>query len=107
MFSITNLRLIFVAALCGMSLVQCRTVQPTTYTIDPSLTPSAQSLPGLDGGPPRPVAVIAGPTGKRTEIVVNEIILHPRSRQQLDEFLAKYGATIVRDGTPFVVDPPA
>ena len=107
MSSIANLRRIVVVAFCGSLLLQCRTVQPTTYTIDPSLAPPVASLPGLDGGPPRPVAVIAGPTGKRTEIVANEIILHPRSQQELNDFLAKYGATVVRDGTPFIVDPPA
>jgi hypothetical protein len=88
-------------------LLQCRTIQQTSYTIDPSLKPADLWLPGLDGGPPRPIAAIAGPTGRKTEIATNEVILHPRSQQELDAFLTKYGGTILRDGTPFVFTPPA
>ena len=96
----------WIVALACFFALQCRTAQLTTYTIDQSLTPSVPSLEGLDGGSPRPLAVIAGPTGKRTEIVANEVILHPRSQQELDDFRAKYGAIIVRDGSPLIIDPP-
>jgi hypothetical protein len=88
-------------------LLQCRTIQQTSYSVDPSLQPADQWLPGLDGGPPRPIAAIAGPTGRKTEIAANEVILHPRSQQELDAFVAKYDGTILRDGKPFVFAAPA
>jgi hypothetical protein len=41
------------------------------------------------------------------ELVADEILLHPQSPQALNDFLAKYGGTVLRDGTPFVLTPPS
>jgi hypothetical protein len=72
---------------------------PVTYVIDPSLTPSQTELVGLDGGPPRPIAVVVG-SGGRDEFVVNEVTFHPNDEADLNAFLAQYGGTVLRDGTP-------
>lgn len=78
---------------------------PATFKIDPKLSNVRETLPGLDGGAPRAIAVLAGPTGRLTEVVANEVLFHPRSDKELDAFLARYGGTILRDGMPIVTQP--
>ena len=75
-----------------------------SYTFDESIVPSQTDLPGLSGGPPRPVGVIVGPDGTRDEFVVNEVVFHPTSRDDLAAFLAKYGGTVLRDGKPRMLE---
>ena len=82
---------------------RCRDVE---FTIDPALEPSRDALPGLDGGPPRPVAAAAGARGHPMEFVENEIIVHSRNAAELQSLLERYGGTIVRDGAPFPGDVP-
>lgn len=55
-------------------------------------------LVGLDGGRQRPVGAVRGPDGSIDELVWNEIILRPASRQELEEFLTRYNGVVVRDG---------
>ena len=71
---------------------------PATYQIDASVGPDMPTLPGLDGGPARPLAAVEAPDGTRDEFVADEIILKPGSQAELDAFLAKYDGTVVRDG---------
>jgi hypothetical protein len=64
---------------------------PFTFRIDPNIQPSERTLPGLNGGPPRPVGVTIGPDGNREEFVVNEVALDPSSEADLHSFLTEYG----------------
>ena len=64
--------------------------------IDPSIEPSTSSLDGIAGGPPRPVAVLVGPDGRRDEFVENEIDLKPGGAADLAGFLAQYGGSVLR-----------
>jgi hypothetical protein len=73
------------------------------YEIDESIRPSQTNLSGLDHGPARPVGVLVGSDGKRMEFVANEIILHPANQSELQEFIAKYGAIVLRDGAPLLI----
>jgi len=75
-----------------------------SYVIDVSIVPSLPALPGLSGGPPRPVGVILSPDGEPEEFLVNEVIFHPDSEADLDAFLVRYGGTVLRDGTPRLID---
>src|SRR5437867_4192302 len=68
--------------------------------IDAGLAPALKSLEGLDHGPARPVGAVVRADGSRVEFVSNEIILHAQTQAELDAFLARYGATVLRDGTP-------
>ncbi|WP_181258943.1 S8 family serine peptidase [Nitrosospira multiformis] len=77
--------------------------EPYRYLVDPSIVPSQSELPGLNGGPPRKVAVLVGPTGRKDEFVVNEVIYRPRNPQELQSFLTAYGGTVLRDGKPFLL----
>lgn len=73
------------------------------FEIDGTIHPSQTKLAGLDHGPSRPVGVMVGPDGKRLEFVSNEIILHPSSQEELQNFINTYGATVLRDGTPLLI----
>ena len=70
-------------------------------SIDPTI-PHTQTIAGLDHGPPRPVAAMIGPEGPTLEFVSNEIVLHPANDQELQDFIARYHATVLRDGMPFL-----
>jgi Subtilase family len=73
------------------------------YGIDPAVTPTQAELPGLDGGPPRKVGVVVGPDGRRDEFVANEVVFRPKSEEDLNAFLARYGGTVLRDGKPVLL----
>lgn len=72
----------------------------SSHSIDTTIVPSLPSLPGLSGGPPRPVGVAVGPNGQPEEFVVNEVVFQPKSAEDLNDFLAKYNGTVLRDGRP-------
>ena len=67
--------------------------------IDPSIEPSVPTVESMDGGPPLPVEVAVDPNGVRIEFVANEVIYKPEGEADLQAFLAKYGGTVIRDGT--------
>lgn len=71
-----------------------------SIVIDESIVPSVSELPGLNGGPPRPVGVAVEPDGKRTEFVENEVTFVARSEQDLNYFLAEYDGVVLRGGAP-------
>lgn len=77
--------------------------EPFVYSIDPAVQPSRPSLPGLDGGPPRPVGVVVGPDGQRDEFVANEVVLRPHSPAASQAFLDRYGGVVLRDGRPLLL----
>ncbi len=87
----------------GACVTTPRESERFTYVIDGAVQPSQAELPGLDGGPPRPVGAVIGPDGTREEFVINEVVFHPESPDELDAFLAKYGGTVLRDGSPFLI----
>ncbi|MEX0682619.1 MAG: S8 family serine peptidase [Dehalococcoidia bacterium] len=70
-----------------------------TTGIDPGLEPGQDSLPGLSGGPPRPVASSIGPDGVQVDYVANEVVIKPGSAEALQAFLDEYNGTVLRDGT--------
>jgi len=76
----------------------------TSYTVDDSIQPSVEELPGLDGGPPRPVGVAVDPHGRVEEFVLNEVVFKPKSQNELNSFLDKYNGTVLRDGTALLTD---
>lgn len=78
-----------------------------SYEIDTGASPGEEFLPGIADGPPRKVAAVVGPEGDHEEFVEDEVILHPSSNDQLNDFLERYGGTIVRDGMPRSEDPEA
>lgn len=75
-----------------------------SYVIDEGVKPSQPYLEGLDGGRARVLAVIVGPSGSRNEFVADEVVFHPKDSGELNAFLAKYGGTVLRDGTPVMIE---
>lgn len=71
-----------------------------SYAIDTGIEPQVAILPGLKGGPERPVGVAIGPEGVPESFVLNEVIFRPESQEDLEAFLIKYDGIVLRDGTP-------
>jgi hypothetical protein len=72
----------------------------SSFTVDPGLAPSVETIPGLDGGADRPMALVVGPSGDVEEFVGDELVLHPPSQDALDDFLDRYGGVLLRDSSP-------
>jgi hypothetical protein len=72
--------------------------RPVTITIDPQLQPSVPALPGLRGGPPRPVGALVQADGPQIEFVANEVRLKPQNEADLQAFLTTYNGTVIHDG---------
>jgi len=77
-------------------------VKGAQVSIDPTIPRTQTEIAGLDHGPPRPVAAMIGLEGPTLEFVSNEIVLHPANEQELQDFIARYHATVLRDGMPLV-----
>ena len=73
-------------------------VEGASFVIDPKVRPVYEELPGLDGGPPRPVGAAMGPDGRIDSYVLNEIVFDPEDDDDLEDFLDEYGGTVMRDG---------
>jgi hypothetical protein len=74
-----------------------------SYGVSSAVKPSRAELPGLSGGPPRPVAAVIAPNGRRQEFVANEVIFRAKSPEDLQAFLAQYGGTVLRDGSLLLI----
>ena len=68
---------------------------PYPNMIDAAIAPSQPELPGLNGGPPRQVAALIWPTGRKSEFVVNEAMYHAKNAEDLQEFLDTYDGTVL------------
>ncbi|WP_162899020.1 S8 family peptidase [Ralstonia solanacearum] len=73
------------------------------FCVDDALVAQQQTLPGLDGGGGRQVAIVVDPQGLQDEFVVNEVTYHPTSQADLQGFLTRYKGKVLRDGTPMIV----
>lgn len=75
--------------------------------IDSTLVPSTPTVESMDGGPPQPVEVAVDPNGVRIEYVGNEVVYKPENDADLQDFLERYGGTVIRDGTATAGGPSA
>jgi len=73
------------------------TVCSYSYEISSDVKPQISSFPDPFGGPDMPVAAYADEKGVVTDFVANEVIISPRSPEELNGFLAQYGGTVVGD----------
>jgi serine protease len=71
-----------------------------SFSVDEAVAPAVSVIPGLSGYPPRPLVSAVAPDGSQETFVAAEVILHPDSPEDLAAFLARYGGTVIRDGTP-------
>lgn len=70
-----------------------------TIAIDNDLELPVAAIPGLNGGPERPVGVVMGSQDSQESFVANEVVLRRPDQLALDAFLAKYEGVVLRDGT--------
>ncbi len=71
------------------------TTEPFSYTIDSSVTPMQNELPGLDGGAPRPLTAVRDPRGNVSTFVANELVIQTDNSTALASFLSRTGGTIL------------
>jgi Subtilase family/Bacterial Ig domain len=77
---------------------------PPTITVDPNIAPEQSSIPDTNGQP-IPVAVVRDGDGVQTLFPENRVVIAPKSKSELDEFLQRYhGQVIASDVIP---EPPA
>ena len=76
---------------------------PFSYDIDPNVVLTQPDVPGLDGGAPQATGAMVGPDGSRDEFVLNEVVFHPNSVNELNALLTQYGGTVLRDGAPELI----
>lgn len=72
--------------------------------VDPDLEPGVSSVLGANGDEVE-TAASRDAVGVQSDFVVGQVLLRPASQDELDAFIARYGATILRDNT--VPEPPA
>ena len=68
-----------------------------SYEISTDIKPQVASIPDPLGGPDLPVAAYADEKGVVTDFVANEVIISPKSPEELNAFLARYGGMVVGD----------
>lgn len=68
-------------------------------SVDPALTPRIQTQPGFNGGPDRPVALLASELaeGLAFHFIENEVYLITNDPQDLDEFQSRWPSTVLRE----------
>ncbi|MCA9187622.1 MAG: S8 family serine peptidase, partial [Planctomycetales bacterium] len=74
------------------------------FSIDDSLHPETDTLPGLRGEASRDVLRVAGPDGATDDIVANELIVHLEDAAELELLLDRYHGTLI--ATPQIPLPP-
>lgn len=71
-------------------------LDPPTFIIDSSLSPSIPELPPwTENGPPRPLVRLADALGHEVDFVANELLLITDNAAALDGFLARWNGTVV------------
>jgi serine protease len=71
-------------------------IPPSTFRINPSLTPSVSSIPDPEGGAPRPVGAMRGKSGHQSEFVLNELIISSDDTAKVEALAARYGGQVLR-----------
>ena len=72
---------------------------PTVQT-ETSLTPSMPTVAGINGGPDRAVGTVQGPSGKKTDLVLDELMVVTDQKSKVDALAARWKGSIVSDA-PF------
>ncbi len=68
---------------------------PVVLNVDPTLAPPSPSLPGVAGGPDRPVSRYRNPDGTVLDFVSNELLVRTDDAAALGAFLTRWSGTEV------------
>lgn len=71
-----------------------------TFQTDPTLTPTMSTVAGVEGGPARAVGTVQGPGGKRTDLVLDELLVVTDQKSKVDALAGRWKGTITSDA-PF------
>jgi Subtilase family len=71
---------------------------PLEYGIDGSIAPLPATVGDGKGGT-RPLAAVKDEQGTVSKFVENEIVIAPKDSAELDDFVKRYGATVLGDNT--------
>jgi flagellar hook assembly protein FlgD len=69
------------------------------FIVDEKLVPQPAALPALPGGIGRTVVKARNPNGTIEQFVADEVILRPRSEDDLLAFLRRYDGKVLQDGS--------
>lgn len=89
--------LILVLTACGQPNPP---LPPISITVDPTLQPTINALPGFEDGEPRPVATITGEDGVPADFVANEVWLSTNDDAALQTFLGRWQGTVLKTLNP-------
>jgi len=66
---------------------------PTIQT-DSTVTPSVTTVAGVNGGPARAVGAVQGPSGKKSDLVMDELMVVTDQKSKVDALAARWKGTI-------------
>jgi len=70
-------------------------VPMSTATVDPGLDPAMASIPGVNGGPARPLSALSDGEGNKTDFVSNELIVMTDSQSELNAILSRWNGELI------------
>lgn len=73
---------------------------PSTFMVDPAVQPQQAEIPGLDGGPPRPLAGLSDTNGNQLDFVENEIVLLTLDPSELESFVTRWEGEVLASVEP-------
>jgi serine protease len=68
-----------------------------TFQTDSTLAPSMATVAGINGGPDRAVGSVQGPSGKKTDLVQDELLVVTDQKSKVDALAARWKGSIVSD----------
>jgi serine protease len=68
-----------------------------TFQPDATLSPSMSTVAGVNGGPARAVGSVQGPSGKKTDLVQDELLVVTDQKSKVDALAGRWKGTIVSD----------
>lgn len=70
------------------------------FEVDETIDVSPATIPGIGGGDPRPLAAVVNDDGFRSLFVENELVIVTDDLTMLNDFLNRWGGTLVRSIDP-------
>jgi serine protease len=81
----------------NLTVVEATALTPPIVTVDASLKPIIASIPGLNGGAPRPLASLSSRSGGQTDFVLNEMLIETDDISKLNALMSRWGGKIVQE----------
>ena len=80
----------------GPCPVNAADIDPPEVMVDDTLVPTVQTIEGIDGGPPRPLARLGSDTGNEFDFVANEVYLITEDDEELAEFQSRWPSELLQ-----------